>query len=103
MFSIFANFFYPNKVVMEFCGGGSLLEIIELFPKLILKESHVAYIVREVDSPLRPPLSHSRTFSLTLLKCAQALRYIHQMNRLHRDIKSNNVLLSSSGQVKLSK
>jgi len=50
---------------MEFCGGGSLLEIIELFPKLILKESHVAYIVREVGYLflLARSLAHSRSLS----------------------------------------
>jgi len=65
---------------MEYCGGGSLLEIVELFEKMRLNESQVAYIVKE---------------------CLQALRYIHNMKRLHRDIKSNNVLLSATGQVKL--
>ena len=32
---------------------------------------------------------------------AQAIAYIHQKGILHRDIKSNNIKISSSGQVKL--
>eukprot|EP01087_Luapelamoeba_hula_P008615 TRINITY_DN2167_c0_g1_i1.p1 TRINITY_DN2167_c0_g1~~TRINITY_DN2167_c0_g1_i1.p1 ORF type:complete len:657 (+),score=73.72 TRINITY_DN2167_c0_g1_i1:316-2286(+) len=67
-------------VVMEYCGGGSLLEILELYPNIRLNESHVAYICRET---------------------LKALRYIHKMGRLHRDIKSNNILLSANGSVKL--
>eukprot|EP00005_Dracoamoeba_jomungandri_P004624 CAMPEP_0174258780 /NCGR_PEP_ID=MMETSP0439-20130205/7719_1 /TAXON_ID=0 /ORGANISM="Stereomyxa ramosa, Strain Chinc5" /LENGTH=647 /DNA_ID=CAMNT_0015342415 /DNA_START=26 /DNA_END=1969 /DNA_ORIENTATION=+ len=68
-------------VVMEFCGGGSLLEIVELWEeRLRLNEAQIAYITRE---------------------CLKALQYIHKLQRLHRDIKSNNVLLSSTGRVKL--
>jgi serine/threonine protein kinase len=32
----------------------------------------------------------------------KALHYVHSMGRLHRDIKSNNILLSAKGQVKVS-
>jgi serine/threonine protein kinase len=36
------------------------------------------------------------------MQCVQALHYVHSMGRLHRDIKSNNILLSAKGQVKIS-
>jgi len=67
-------------VVMEYCGGGSLLEIVEIYDQFRLNERQVAYITRE---------------------CVKALFYVHSMGRLHRDIKSNNILLSSKGQVKI--
>jgi serine/threonine protein kinase len=67
-------------VVMEFVGGGSLLEIVEMFQTLRMSESQVAYVTRE---------------------CVKALNYIHGMGRLHRDIKSNNILLTSNGHVKI--
>jgi len=68
-------------VVMEFCGGGSLLEIIELFDEGIrLTESHIAFVCRET---------------------LKGLEYIHKTNRLHRDIKSNNILLGNDGSIKI--
>lgn len=38
-----------------------------------------------------------------LLQVLQALEYIHALGRMHRDIKSDNVLLSSAGSVILGK
>ncbi|KAL6062574.1 signal transducing kinase of the PAK [Balamuthia mandrillaris] len=73
----------PNKiwVVMEYCDGGSLLEIVELFQQDIqLNENQMAFVMRE---------------------CLKGLRYIHERHRLHRDIKSANVLLTSTGEIKL--
>mmetsp|Transcript_4412 Transcript_4412/g.4226 ORF Transcript_4412/g.4226 Transcript_4412/m.4226 type:complete len:84 (+) Transcript_4412:326-577(+) len=31
-----------------------------------------------------------------------ALRWLHKQNRIHRDIKSDNILLSANGEIKLS-
>lgn len=67
-------------VVMEYCGGGSLLEIVEIYDQFRLTERQVAFIARE---------------------CVKALHYVHSMGRLHRDIKSNNILLSAKGHVKI--
>jgi len=67
-------------VVMEFCGGGSLLEIIELYEYIKLSENHIAYICRET---------------------LKGLAFLHGMSRIHRDIKSNNILLGSDGAVKI--
>jgi p21-activated kinase 1 len=62
---------------MENMDGGSLTSIVL---ENVLREDLIAYICREV-----------------LL----ALEYLHSRNRIHRDIKSDNVLLSLSGDVKL--
>eukprot|EP01105_Mastigella_eilhardi_P025222 TRINITY_DN679_c0_g1_i5.p1 TRINITY_DN679_c0_g1~~TRINITY_DN679_c0_g1_i5.p1 ORF type:complete len:701 (+),score=145.19 TRINITY_DN679_c0_g1_i5:49-2103(+) len=68
-------------VVMEFMSGGCLTEILEQYESgLHLNEGHIAYIC-----------------ACTL----RALNYIHSLNRVHRDIKSDNVLLTSNGEVKL--
>eukprot|EP01130_Rhizamoeba_saxonica_P003353 TRINITY_DN1420_c0_g1_i2.p1 TRINITY_DN1420_c0_g1~~TRINITY_DN1420_c0_g1_i2.p1 ORF type:complete len:298 (+),score=75.61 TRINITY_DN1420_c0_g1_i2:672-1565(+) len=67
-------------VVMEFMDGGSLTEILELHHQLRLSEPQIAYI---------------------LLESLKALQYIHSLHRIHRDIKSDNILLNKKGEVKL--
>ena len=63
---------------MELMDAGCLTEI--LGPDINFPESHIAYVC----------------------KCIlQALDYLHRNNKLHRDIKSDNVLLSSKGTIKL--
>lgn len=59
-------------VVMEYMGGGSLTEILELYSQIQMTESQIALIMVEV---------------------LKALEYIHSLHRIHRDIKSDNVLL----------
>eukprot|EP01090_Pellita_catalonica_P022167 TRINITY_DN850_c0_g1_i1.p1 TRINITY_DN850_c0_g1~~TRINITY_DN850_c0_g1_i1.p1 ORF type:complete len:415 (-),score=49.50 TRINITY_DN850_c0_g1_i1:33-1277(-) len=67
-------------VVMEYCGGGSLLDIVELWKSFKLAEDQMSYITRET---------------------LKGLQYMHSMDRIHRDIKSNNILLGLDGSVKL--
>jgi len=67
-------------VVMEFMGGGCLTEILEQFEHVKLTEPQVAFVVKET---------------------LKSLIYVHEMHRIHRDIKSDNILLSESGEVKL--
>lgn len=64
-------------VVMECLQGGSLTEVISATQ---LTEPQIAVICKEV---------------LT------ALIFVHKMHRIHRDIKSDNILLSTKGEVKL--
>jgi len=67
-------------VVMEFMGGGCLTEILEQFDKLQLSETQIALI------------------SASTLR---GLAYIHSLHRIHRDIKSDNLLISDQGEIKL--
>ena len=59
-------------------GGGPLTAILE--QNIILTEGQIAYVTRE---------------------SLKALEYIHSMHRMHRDIKSDNILLGENGEVKL--
>ncbi|XP_076294445.1 MAP4K3-like protein hppy isoform X15 [Lasioglossum baleicum] len=65
-------------ICMEYCGGGSLQDIYHITGPL--SEIQIAYMCRE-----------------TLL----GLAYLHSMGKMHRDIKSANILLTEAGDVKL--
>lgn len=72
-------------VVMEFMEGGSLTDIIENSPSngsnhSPLTEPQIAYIVRET---------------------CHGLQFLHDKNIIHRDIKSDNVLLDTRARVKI--
>lgn len=64
-------------ILMEYMNGGSLTNIATFCD---CQEPHIAYFAREV-----------------LL----GLEYMHAQNKIHRDIKTDNVLLTEEGVVKL--
>jgi len=67
-------------VVMEFMSGGCLTEVLEQFEFVQMTEPQMGLCSRDI---------------------LRALCYIHSLHRIHRDIKSDNVLLGGDGQVKL--
>eukprot|EP01089_Gocevia_fonbrunei_P008430 TRINITY_DN2010_c0_g1_i3.p1 TRINITY_DN2010_c0_g1~~TRINITY_DN2010_c0_g1_i3.p1 ORF type:complete len:347 (+),score=48.46 TRINITY_DN2010_c0_g1_i3:198-1238(+) len=67
-------------VAMEYMGGGCLTEILEQFDYCQMTEAHIAWVCKET---------------------LEGLKYIHSLHRIHRDIKSDNMLLSSQGDVKI--
>ncbi|KAG6939205.1 TRAF2 and NCK interacting kinase [Chelydra serpentina] len=67
---------------MEFCGAGSVTDLIKNTKGNTLKEEWIAYICREI---------------------LRGLSHLHQHKVIHRDIKGQNVLLTENAEVKLGK
>uniref|UniRef100_A0A674CWY9 non-specific serine/threonine protein kinase n=1 Tax=Salmo trutta TaxID=8032 RepID=A0A674CWY9_SALTR len=67
-------------LVMEFCGAGSVTDLVKNTKGNSLKEDWIAYICREI---------------------LRGLSHLHQHKVIHRDIKGQNVLLTENAEVKL--
>ncbi|KAL0490401.1 serine/threonine-protein kinase pakA [Acrasis kona] len=64
-------------ISMEFLEGGKLTDLIT---KVEFSEPEIGYVCKEI---------------------LQSLKYLHREKLLHRDIKSDNVLIGAKGEVKL--
>lgn len=76
------NFGGMMWISMEYMSGGCLTDVLENYQRLQARmtESEIAYVLHEV---------------------LMGLKFMHGLKRLHRDIKSDNVLIGSDGKVKL--
>ena len=75
-------YFVPSEqqiwVSLEYMPGGNLTSRLD--PECGMPESEIAYVCKET---------------------LKALSYIHHLNRIHRDIKSDNILYGKNGEIKL--
>ncbi|KAH3744417.1 p21-activated protein kinase [Pelomyxa schiedti] len=69
------------SLVMEYMNGGCLTDILNEFESVKLTEKQIAYVI---------------------LSALKALAYVHSMSRIHRDVKSDNLLLTADGGIRLS-
>ncbi|XP_050359920.1 serine/threonine-protein kinase mig-15 isoform X7 [Nymphalis io] len=67
-------------LVMEYCGAGSVTDLVKSTKGQSLKEEWISYICREI---------------------LRGLSYLHSNKVIHRDIKGQNVLLTDNAEVKL--
>lgn len=66
-------------IVMEYCGAGSICDIMAICD-LVLDEAQIAVVLK---------------------KALLGLQYLHSQNKIHRDIKAGNILLTDDGECKL--
>ncbi len=64
---------------MEYCGAGSVCDIMAICDRT-LSEQHIAVVLK---------------------KALLGLQYLHSQNKIHRDIKAGNILLTETGECKL--
>ncbi|CAK6974482.1 serine/threonine-protein kinase 4-like [Scomber scombrus] len=77
----YGSYFKKNDlwIVMEYCGAGSVSDIIRLRNKTLTEDEIAA-----------------------ILQCTlKGLEYLHFMRKIHRDIKAGNILLNTEGHAKL--
>lgn len=67
-------------LVMEYCGAGSVTDLLKKTKGNCLKEDWIAYVCREV---------------------LRGLLHLHSHHVIHRDIKGQNVLLTENAEIKL--
>jgi serine/threonine protein kinase len=66
-------------IVMEYCGAGSVCDIMKICDKT-LTEEQIAVVSKDV---------------------LHGLHYLHDLRKIHRDIKAGNILLNNHGASKL--
>jgi len=67
-------------VVMGFMDAGCLTDILEQFSAIQMSEPQISRVCNET---------------------LKALDYVHAQHRIHRDIKSDNILLNEKGEIKI--
>lgn len=67
-------------IVMELCGGGSMVDIVRLYPEERMPEDTARFFMRQVF---------------------EALSFCHENGICHRDVRLDNVMLDNTGKVKI--
>lgn len=114
-------------VEMELMGGGCLTDILDQFDHVQMSEKLIALVCRSVCLfllfllysleittlfPYVSPFTRQNWNIIVIIivklsnrrivkKTIQALVYLHSLHRIHRDIKSDNVLINAEGEIKI--
>lgn len=67
-------------IVMELCGGGTLVDIVRLYPEERMPEETARFFMRQVF---------------------EALAFCHRNGICHRDVRLDNLMLDNAGNVKI--
>ena len=81
LFRYYGSYFKNTDlwIVMEYCGAGSVSDIMRLRKKT-LNEEEIAIVLSDT---------------------LKGLEYLHLRKKIHRDIKAGNILLNIEGHAKL--
>lgn len=100
----YTSFVVEDKLwlVMEFMGAGSVADIMKFRFQSGLEETLIATIMKEA-------LKGFFVFVFFFFEIDESLnlvffcriKYFHDTERIHRDVKAGNILVASSGDVKL--
>lgn len=77
--SYFGSYLWKTKVwmILEYCDGGSLRDLTHI---IALKETHISFVISKIVS---------------------GLSHLHSLNWIHRDMKADNILVTSSANIKI--
>lgn len=67
-------------LAMEFCSGGSVTDLAKAVKPKVLPEQALCYFIAET---------------------VQGLKYLHDNQIIHRDLKGHNILIASTGEIRL--
>lgn len=67
-------------IIMDLCGGGSMVDIVRLYPEERMPEETTRFFIRQVF---------------------EALDFCHRRGICHRDVRLDNLMLDNTGNVKI--
>ncbi len=93
-------------IVMEYCDGGSVMDILRLPHKLTEEVRSTSHIINlrpsAVVRALRLPFCRLQQVAAACAAVVKGLHHLHKnVKIMHRDVKAANVLINSKGEGKL--
>lgn len=96
----FKDLSHPPLLMFEYMRGGSLYACLRQ-ARILEQKKLLASGERERARNFVGPVLSVREMLETCLSVARAIAYLHSCGYVHRDIKSDNVLVNREGKVKL--